>query len=187
MKIVFIAGTWYKKGAYLPIWGNVSRALRAHYPDATFVYKQAWYHLWELEKMKALSDSIVAEEDTGEDILLVGHSMGGIMACGIAKQFKQSRVLGIVTIFSPHELGKYLPRLDFYKKIYGGVSDPQVPIISFGGYLDPLVWWWRSRHPRSMHHVNFLSDHRFLLGWRKHIAETIASITREYIEPISAK
>lgn len=174
MKIILIAGTWYSKGSYEPIWNNIAVALRERFPDAQFVYKQAWYQLWHVEKMKGLSDSILRDEDTGGDILLVGHSMGGIMACGLAPRFVRSRVCGVITVCSPHTLGSIIPALDFHRLIYGTESDPKAPLVSFGGLLDPLVWWMFTRHPKSLRHVYIWSDHRFLLGWRRSIGRKIA-------------
>jgi surfactin synthase thioesterase subunit len=124
--------------------------------------------------MKDLSSQILEEEDTDDDILLLGHSMGGIMACGLAPQFKKGRIRGVVTVFTPHTLGRVIPALDYYRIIYGDLPSVSAPIISFGGMLDPLVWWCFTRHPRSVKHVYVASDHRFLLGWRRSIGRRIA-------------
>jgi pimeloyl-ACP methyl ester carboxylesterase len=186
MKIVLIAGTWYREDVYLSIWGNIQSALKYQYPEASFVCKQAVYHLWNLDIMKSLGNSIVAEEDTGEDILLLGHSMGGIIACGIASKFKKSRVVGVVTIFSPHMLGKVIPGLDYTRILFGKREKIPAPVISFGGAIDPLVWSMFTAHPNALHHEILWSDHRFLLGSSQEVSDRIANVVRDFVEPISA-
>lgn len=181
MKIIMIAGTWYSPGGYAQIWGNLMPALQDRYPDATFVYKHAWYQPWDVKKILSVGEQTVLEEDTGEDILLLGHSMGGVTACGIASQFKKSRVRGVATIFSPHTMGWWLPFLNFKEILYPEAPAPQVPVISFGGWFDPLVWFFFTRHPQSVRHTMLLSDHRFMLAWDKRVASLIAETVHDIV------
>ncbi len=181
MRIILIAGTWYSKSSYDAIWGNLARELHERFPEAHIYYEQAQYQLWDIGKIRALGEQIVAEHDCGEEVLLLGHSMGGIIACGIASKFKRSRVRGIVTVFSPHTAGHWfglpVPWLDFSRLIFGHTTHLSVPVISFGGLFDPLVPFVFSRHPQAARHANLPSDHRFMLGWNSEIARRIGEET----------
>ncbi len=184
MKFILFAGTWYRGDHYEKIWANLVFALKERYPGATFVYKHAWYQPWDIEKIQSLGERAVLDEDTGEDVVLLGHSMGGVNACGIAGQFKRSRVRGIVTIFSPHTMGGWLlPFLNFARMVYPNVPAPRAPIISFGGWFDPLVWFFFTRHPNAVHHVNVISDHHYMLGLNKGVASSIAETVGDIICP----
>lgn len=184
MKIVLIAGTWYRKKAYESIWRHLRRSLEERYPGVEIVAESVWYQPWEIEKISAFNESILKKYDTGEDLVLIGHSMGGITACGIAPKFKMSRVLCIATIFSPHTLGRWIPFLNFTKQLFPESLPLKTTMLSFGGLFDPLVWSFFTKHPKAVHHEVLPSDHRFILGWNPSLGEHIAKVIRNYVEPI---
>src|SRR5262249_6510427 len=69
-------------------------------------------HPWEIPRLRRFTDCLIEKYDDGVDTLLVGHSIGGVLACAIAASCKESEVVGVVTIFSPHRfLGGIFSRL----------------------------------------------------------------------------
>lgn len=151
------------------MWQHIGCAFKAHYPESEMYVEETLYSLWNIQKMKELVDHIVQKHDTGEDVLLVGHSMGGVLACAAASRFKKSVVRGVVTIFSPHGvcLGIF-PRLL-------GTEELKVPVVSFGAWYDHLVPWG-TEHPQSCSHTRLWTDHYQELYQNKELARQIADV-----------
>lgn len=171
MRIVGISGVWREDD---PLWDTLGPAFLQEYLHAMFVAVVKFLHPWDTQGLNACVDEIVALYDDGEDTIFVGHSMGGPLACAAAKRFKNSKVLGIVTIFSPHTYfyGEYLIRL-------GATGALPAPIITFGARFDPLVPWG-TRHPDSIRHEMLWAEHRYaLLRNVGGIADHIARVSRE--------
>ena len=170
MKIVFLVGILdfsYK----LPLWRRLETEFRVYFPHATYVLEREFYSPFQKEKILAYGKRILKTHDTGEELLLVGHSMGGVLADAIAPRFTKSRVRGIVTIFSPHEYrdGEFARML--------GVGTSSIPLVSFAAAWDLLVPSG-SRHPRTLEHRVLRTDHTYGLifssRWAKEIAEVAA-------------
>lgn len=81
MNIVCMCGILYRGWLYTPLWDGVERHLRAACTrDKLRVFTVGEFYLpWQLETMRTLRDHTVAAHDTGEDVVLVGHSMGGVI------------------------------------------------------------------------------------------------------------
>jgi surfactin synthase thioesterase subunit len=184
MKIILIAGAWYTPSVYEGVWGNLEKSLAAQYPGATFARESVYFWPSEVEKVKDFAISIVQKHDReDEQILLVGHSMGGVIACGIAPLFKKSKVVGIVTIFTPHTMGAFLPRWNFYERYFPHAQSDTIPVVSFGGLLDPTVWFLFTRHSNAVFHRLVLSDHHVVLGRSTALSRLIAKSVRSHISP----
>src|SRR6266436_1389678 len=111
MRVVGIAGVW--NGVFHnqdPMWTNLSMAFKEQFPTSFFTLEEEHNcQPWEIWRMNRLIIRVIKNHDDGQDILLVGHSMGGVIACACAKRFSRSKVIGIVTINSPH----YFPNAIF--------------------------------------------------------------------------
>lgn len=171
MRIIGISGVWREDD---PLWDTLGPAFLQEYPHATFVSEVEFMHPWDTDRLRACRDRTVEKYDDGEKTIFVGHSMGGPIVCASAQRFERSCVLGIVTIFSPHQYfyGEYLERLE-------ATGPLPAPIITFGGRLDPLVPWG-TRHPDSVRHEMLWADHRFALLYNVGgIANHIARVSKE--------
>ena len=105
--------------------------------------------------MRKFADSIVAKYDTGEELVLVGWSMGGVIACAIAGRFRKSRVQALATIFSPHRY----PFTLFPRMLDSGKDwIRSIPVVSFAGTFDVVVPWG-AKYPTALMHTKILSDH----------------------------
>ena len=172
MRILCISGVWCLQHPG-SMWSNIGTAFTDQFPDAELVIAEEHnLHPWEFERMRRFCDHLVHAYDDGMETLLVGHSMGGIIACAIAKRFKKTRIHGIVTIFSPHTfLGGVFPM------VLSVTDDLRIPIISFGAVGDILVWWG-TRHPESRMHQMLWSTHLSSLINNSRIARIIAVTTK---------
>lgn len=157
------------------MWVNVGNALREYYPALTVSAQRTWYWPWQFAEMRRLIDHIVATYDTGEDLILAGHSLGGVLMCAAAPRFKKSRVVGVVTLFAPHT---YL--FGIFSKMLG-CTPLTVPVVSFKAWFD-LMSPWGTRHAQSVRHTRLLTDHQFGLVKNKKLAATIAQIVAEELK-----
>jgi alpha-beta hydrolase superfamily lysophospholipase len=125
-------------------------------------------HPWDFERLQGFRDHLVAKYDDGIPTLIVGHSMGGVIACAIADRFEKTEVRGIVTIYSPHTfLREIFPRgLDAPREL-------RPKIVSFGAIGDMIVLWG-TRHPDATRHFRVLSTHRGSLVRNRRLSQIIA-------------
>ncbi len=120
---------------------------------------------YEIRRMRAYRDSVAKAFDDGTPTLIVGHSVGGVIACGVAKRFEHSLVMGIITINAPHEYLGYGRMLD------GGKPVP-AKIVTFGSSRDRVVLWGTA-HAESMSHTVLEADHYRDIGASDALAATI--------------
>lgn len=172
MRIIGIVGIWDFRRLYAWVWGNLESEFAKKFPGAGFTVEHLWYSPWQGKKMRSFCDSIVADNDRGGDIILVGWSMGGVVATAIAPRFKRSRVVAVVTLFSPHTFLFGLFSRMLNSSVHGL---GQIPVVSFSARLDQLVLWG-TRYPKAVRHLKMWSDHLFCLIFS---TKTAAAAARE--------
>lgn len=172
MKIVMICGI-LDNARKTPIWTNLTTAFEREYASPAFVERTS-YHFYMRSRMREFRDDIVARHDTGEPILLCGHSAGGAIAFAVANALRRSSVVGVVTIFSPLSMP-----IDFLRILEVGV--PDVPLVSFGAKRDVIVPYFFTGHHRSVAHKNLPTDHQEGLIDDPRVARIIARYARRHI------
>lgn len=153
-RVIGIVGVWDFPKGYSKIWQNFREALGE---DDTLTVEIAFYAPWNLSAMRDFAKRILNKYDDGdEDIVLLGYSMGGVIATVIADQFTHTHVSKVVTVFSPHTFlwGVFTRKL-------GAPLETDARIVSFGAQFDYMVWWG-SEHPCAEEHHLLRCDH--LLG-----------------------
>lgn len=134
-------------------WMLLNKAFKRLLPGAEFcVETEPYCHVWEIDRFRAFTLKTAAKYDTGGDMIIVGHSLGGVIGCAVQSIMRETRVIGICTIHAPHQFlgGIFTRMLHAY--------DVSAPIVSFQALHDELVWWG-SRHPQSVLHVKNHSNH----------------------------
>jgi len=172
VKIVMICGI-LDDARKTPIWTNLSGAFEREYASPTFV-ERTWYHFYMRTLMREFRDEIVAKHDTGEPILLCGHSAGGAIAFAVANALRKSSVVGVVTIFSPLSMP-----IDFLRML--DVPVPDVPIVSFGARHDIIVPYFFTGHRQSVAHRILPTDHQEGLIDDPRVARIIARYAHRHI------
>jgi len=172
VKIVLICGI-LDDARKTPIWTNLSEAFEGEYGPKPSV-ERLWYHFYMRSVMREFRDDIVARHDTGEPILLCGHSAGGAIAFAVANGLRRSTVVGVVTIFSPLSMP-----IDFLRML--DVPVPDVPIVSFGARHDIIVPYPFTRHPTSVAHKILPTDHQEGLIADPRISRIIARYAHRHI------
>ncbi len=166
MKVILVSGLW---ALGCPIWPNITRAFQKHLPWADYpVEERLILDANDSRKIHALTGSVVDKYRGNEELIVVGHSMGGVWACDIADALA-SQVMAVVTIFSPHA---FTTR---------GKNLTMQTIVSFGGIRDQLVPAAATRHPQSTAHEDIDSDHLDDLVTNFELAEQIAATTMRHI------
>mgnify|MGYP003394581437 CR=1 FL=1 len=175
MRIIGISGVWCNQN---PIWNNIVPAFRRRFDPTDFVVEEeSWCHPWEVIRLRRFAERIVEKHDDGTDTLIIGHSMGGVVACAAANRFARSRVQGIVTIFSPH---RFLS--DAFTHAIGAHKGVTVPVVTFSARYDTLVWWG-AEHPQSVAHIRLPCDHQDDLVRDSRFSEQIAEASHRHLFP----
>lgn len=173
MLILGINGLWCDRN---PVWHTLVPAFKGKFPNSVFcVEEEPWLWPWELGRMRWFLEYILHKQDRDGEILLVGHSLGGVFACTLADRFKQARVQGVITIFSPHTFPAGV-----FPWLLGTSPHLNVPIVSFGAARDGLVWWG-TQHHQACHHENLDCDHFRQLSQSPALADRIAVISKQYL------
>ncbi|HWO07102.1 MAG TPA: hypothetical protein VNM40_00795 [Candidatus Paceibacterota bacterium] len=164
-------------------WDNLEIALKEQLPHAKFVVERELNcRPYSFSRLRQLAYRIALKHDTGEEIVLLGKSAGGIVALIVASLLKNSRVLLIATLFAPHQF----PLWGAYRWLLGAPRDPGVPIITFQMVGDRLVWWG-ARHPLSKSHVVLRSNvrhaHKYALVNDLELARVVARHVKEALFP----
>ncbi len=146
------------------------------FPHASVEHELKMYSFWEYDVMNQFVDDIVQRHDKPGELLLVGHSLGGVLACAVAVRCVHAKLRGVVTIFSPHDMFKG----KFTNELSAKELPPHVPILSFQARFDHMVPWG-SKHKSSKLHVVFQTDHTWGLITTSRWWDEIAQITAKNI------
>lgn len=175
MKIIGIVGIFDQEIAGNRFWHGFEEGFKNELGVTDFVVEHVFYLPWQSKKITDFSHDILKKYDKGDEILLVGHSFGGVIACAIAPQFSVSAVRAVVTINSPHKITA------FYKYFNSTQKTLSMPVISFGSIFDYLVPFFLTRYPGD-HHFTLFANHLFAFLLSKRPARRIARKTREILD-----
>ncbi|HEY4487007.1 MAG TPA: hypothetical protein VJB70_04750 [Candidatus Paceibacterota bacterium] len=176
MKIVAIVGVLDFPGSEKYFWKPIKDEFLTCFPNSSFEVAHAFFLPWQKKKIKEFMKSVLRKYDTGEEILLIGHSLGGVVACSLVSSFTKSTIVGVVTILSPHRIKM------FYKMLNVSQENLQVPIISFGGIFDIIVPYFFSKPKYSTLHTLLTTDHLLFFLLSHAPARKIAQITKSYFK-----
>lgn len=172
-KIVLISGIW-NRNFHDRLWENLRNSFAKQFPNAEIVVEGLSYSPWQIGVIRRFADDILKRHDIGGTALLVGHSMGGVIATTVANKFVRTTIVGIATIFSPHEyLGGF-----FQKALATNNPLAPFPVITFQAYWDTMVLWG-TKHKESRSHVAINTDHVYGLMRTPQHTDLIARLCRE--------
>lgn len=166
MKIVYITGACaFQFGEAM--WQHYRSAFAAQFPEAEITIAHTFYFPWQRERVQALEQQVLDTVDTGEELLLYGHSLGGVIACSVATKLKRSSVRAVVTYGAPHKIGR------FYRWLGVVPQRLSCPVLTFSGTFDFIVPSFWARYPGSRH-TTIYSDHFVEFIFRSRPAEIIS-------------
>jgi pimeloyl-ACP methyl ester carboxylesterase len=159
---------------YWRISNHLMKAYSKRFPDAVFATEDCFYFPWEKTKMLRFAEEILKKNDvTGQEVILLGYSMGGVIATAIAPRFKHAKVR-VITLMAPHTF-----LWGLFPKMLGSSlsSDGGIDIVSFQGWLDWAVVWG-AKHPHARKHHKIFCDHLVGLLFSSQPAEKIAEASK---------
>lgn len=134
-------------------WSDWISDLGEWFPEAELSIVNGFYYYWpeEADVMR----QVIAEGRTlladGRPTVIIAFSFGGLLAKAMVDEAEHHSVSAIVTMATEHR--GHLPRIAETRDVRLGIPlDVGVPIISFGGWFDMIVWPWTSFTDRSQHH-----------------------------------
>ncbi len=170
MHILMISGVWTDPNVD---WDLMRDAFRRNLPHATFSHEtEPWVNAYEVQRLEEFVERLARAYDVGGDMVLMGHSLGGLLACALEPRMVRTKVVGIATIFAPNQtFGRMLRRM------YRADSESS-SVMSFEAMRDEVVLWG-SRHPRAIRHEYMYSNHFSDLMTYPDLNEYIARIVIE--------
>ncbi len=171
MKIIGIVGILDFPRSEDRVWRRLRTAFSREFLGADFIIERCLYLPWQGARMRCFAKSILEKYDTGEEIMLVGYSLGGLIACTIAPRFKKSLVCAVVTIGAPHKLNF------FYRLLENTPYALSIPVHTFAGILDPIVPWFVTQYPNDIH-TNLFADHLISFVLSDQPARKVAQVVK---------
>ena len=165
-RIIFIPGIktydWYLKG-----W---KRDLRAAFPDREVVFLDHVFYLhFQHEKLARIVEQGMELMVDGRPTAMLGHSFGGMLAKAILYRLylkgRSKHIVRLLTMGTPHTmsmLGVKSAR-EFLDIPTVFPEEPQSSIVTFGGYLDPVVPFPFTAMESSKHENLWVEHLSFLL------------------------
>lgn len=133
-------------------WAGWIRSLRREFPTAEITVLNGFYYYWAsekhlIEKIVDLGRAVLADR---QPTYVIAFSFGGLLAKRMIAQPSDHAVRAVITMATEHR--DHLPRIADLRDVSLGVPlDIDVPLYTFGGLLDPIVWPWTAYTNRSCH------------------------------------
>jgi hypothetical protein len=133
-------------------WCDWIADLGLRHPAAEIAVVNGFYYYWPEEaevmtRMVAEGRRLLADK---RPTVILAFSFGGLLAKAMVAEGDEHDVRAIVTMATEHR--GHLPRIAETRDVRLGIPrDVLVPIHSFGGWLDLIVWPWTSFTDRSHH------------------------------------
>ena len=133
-------------------WSDWIADLGERFPEAEIAVVNGFYYYWPEEA--EVMQEIIAEGRTlladGRPTVIVAFSFGGLLAKAMVAEAEHHDVSAIVTMATEHR--GHMPRITETRDVSLGIPlDVGIPIVSFGGWFDMIVWPWTTYTDRSQH------------------------------------
>ena len=149
LRIVAVSGIRSRNN---PIWRHFFAAFKEFLPHGCMeIEEEPMCEFYHIGRFRRFAGRLVERYDDGRQTLFVGHSMGGLISCKVVSELQITPVVGVITVFTPHQHWPFARLLQVPK-------NPGVPTISFEAERDHLVPWG-TRHPLSSLHTKISSRH----------------------------
>ncbi|MGI9437491.1 MAG: hypothetical protein ACR2Q4_22130 [Geminicoccaceae bacterium] len=162
-------------------WAGWIRSLRREFPMAEITVLNGFYYYWAsekhlIEKIVNLGKAVLADQ---KPTCVIAFSFGGLLAKRIIAQPSDHAVRAVVTMATEHR--GHLPRIGNMRDVSLGVPfEIDVPLYTFGGLLDPIVWPWTAYTDRSCHrtlktgHFSFMRSTKIRRVVMAHLRDIVA-------------
>ncbi len=172
-RILFVPGINTPK-FYLDRWVE---DLDTNFPDKEIIFlDNVYYFYWQDDKTEEIVKEGVEILSDGKPTIIISHSYGGVLAKTMISRTEKANVVKLVTMASPHQMNGL--GLDDSKDFLRAPDDVDVPIYSFGGYIDPVVLYPFSNVVDSNHQDLWSGHGGFLFSKdvRKQVLESVFGV-----------
>lgn len=148
-------------------WAGWIRLLRREFPMADITVLDGFYFYWAgevslIEKMIDLGRVVLADR---KPTYIVAFSFGGLLAKRMIAQPTVHDVRAVLTMATEHR--GHLPRIAEMRDVSLRVPlHVDVPLFTFGGLFDPIVWPWTTYTGSSVHRTLAVGHFSFMRSAR---------------------
>lgn len=133
-------------------WSDWIADLGRQFPEAEIAIVNGFYYYWPEDV--GVMKQVIAEGrkllTDGRPTVIVAFSFGGLLAKAMVDEADDHNVRAIVTMATEHR--GHLPRIAETRDVRLRIPlDVDIPIHSFGGWADMIVWPWTTFTDRSQH------------------------------------
>lgn len=171
VRVVCLVGIFDCWGIQEMLWRNMEMQLQEQFPGCEVAVMRELFKPWEIKVVQAYAADVVKHYDDGKPTILLGYSLGGVVAQAMAEKFKKSEILAVVSLCSPL---KWADKWGFQWK-------PETlpgKRLAIMGTLDMLVPWWSADVPNMKVH-KMMVDHLEGFRWFPHVSEKVVGVIRE--------
>ena len=95
------------------------------------------YIYWQDDKTEEIVEKGVDILNDGKATVIISHSYGGVLAETMIDRAGDANIVKLITMASPHQMNGF--GIEDSKDFLGTPEEVDVPVFSFGGYVDPIV------------------------------------------------
>lgn len=166
-------------------WSDWIADLGERFPKAEIAVVNGFYYYWPEEA--AVMEQVIAEGRAlladGRPTVIVAFSFGGLLAKAMVDRSDEHDVWAIVTMATEHQ--GHLPRIAETRDVRLGIPlDVDIPLHSFGGWLDMIVWPWTTFTDRSRH--RFLARGHFAFMRSPAVRAEVMAVVADILHPDQA-
>lgn len=168
-KVLFVPGV------FNPKWYQKYWKAEIENQDLEFIeFENQYYSYWKIDEMKrAVDDGVkLFKKYENEELIIVCHSFGGILINCILQKLKNYKIKKIIILASP--LGMNILGMKRRKKElnYNENLIYNAEVISYGGYIDPIVPYVWTKYNTEEHH-NVFGEHFYFIFSKRFIRKII--------------
>lgn len=173
-RVLFVPGINTPK-FYLNRWND---DLVANFPTKEIIFlDEETYLYWQNEKTERIVEKGKNLLNDGKATVIIAHSYGGVLAETMIERAENANIVKLITMASPHQLN--ILGIDDSKSFLNTPENVEVPMFSFGGYIDPVVIFPLSDDlddSEASNHQNLWSGHSGFL-FKKDVRKQVLEYT----------
>ncbi|MFH0845940.1 MAG: hypothetical protein V1851_00880 [Patescibacteria group bacterium] len=168
-RILFVQGI-KTTSLELTAWKN---DLEKNFPNDEIIFMDEFvYFYWQDGKTEKIVEKGTNILNDGKSTLIIAHSYGGILAKTMIERAENANVVKLITMASPNKMESF--GIKNSKEFLGTPEDVDVPTISVGGFLDPVVLFPKTNIDNS-EHIDLWSGHTGFL-FNKNVRQKVLEL-----------
>lgn len=171
LRVLGLVGIFDCWGIQDGLWKNIEAELREQMPGCEIDVVRKYFKPWETALIQDYAFEAVSRFDDGKPTLLLGYSLGGVVAQVMAEKFQKSEIVGVVSLCSP---------LKWADK-WGFTWHPEAlpgKRLAIMGTVDMLVPWWTAQVPNVAQRTMWI-DHLAGFTFFPQVSRRVVAMIKE--------